>query len=398
MIRHCPICQHIGPKILHHVSLELPQPHPLCASFNVAACRACRFGYADNTASQDVYDSYYAELSRYTDGAIGGGTTGYDRERCKNIAAVIAEGMPYRYARVLDIGCANGGLLSQLKALGYYNLTGLDPSPECAKNAIDLHSINGITNNIFSEKRLNGRMHLIILSHVIEHIVDVHRIVPAVLEMLADDGLVYAEVPDARQYPEMILGPLNEFNIEHINYFSLEHLQLLFARGGMEMVSGGTRRTPAPQGQTYPVAYGFFRRASNVVPVVAESMEGALTEYVRVSGEWMERLNTQLFHDMLGTKSIAIWGAGQLLFKLLKMFPLQNHVISQIVDSNPVNWGKTLRGVEIVRPDMLDDDAVVLISTLNHNAEIRAQLGGRRAIELAARNVEDNGWEINPEL
>ena len=34
---------------------------------------------------------------------------------------------------ILDIGCANGGLLEVFKLNGYSDLSGLDPSPACAQ-------------------------------------------------------------------------------------------------------------------------------------------------------------------------------------------------------------------------------------------------------------------------
>ena len=42
--------------------------------------------------------------------------------------------MADKNASILDVGCANGGLLEALRALGYSNLVGLDPAPACVDN------------------------------------------------------------------------------------------------------------------------------------------------------------------------------------------------------------------------------------------------------------------------
>jgi len=53
-------------------------------------------------------------------------------ERSELIAGVIAPRIPSREARVLDVGCASGRLLANIRDLGFPNVVGLDPSPACA--------------------------------------------------------------------------------------------------------------------------------------------------------------------------------------------------------------------------------------------------------------------------
>ena len=46
----------------------------------------------------------------------GGGESAADADRLIQVAAYLAEQVPDRKARILDLGCANGGLLKALKA------------------------------------------------------------------------------------------------------------------------------------------------------------------------------------------------------------------------------------------------------------------------------------------
>ena len=79
------------------------------------------------------YDRYYADLSKYSDSTTGtgAGQQAWDRDRLRDTAAFIASAVGDRERRILDVGCANGGLLAELSALGFSALYGVDPSPAC---------------------------------------------------------------------------------------------------------------------------------------------------------------------------------------------------------------------------------------------------------------------------
>lgn len=127
--RGCPVCSAAACEVLHYQRFILPEGHPLAAGYDVVCCEQCGFVYADTTASQQDYDAFYARLSKYEDSktSTGGGSSPEDAQRLQETAACLAEALPDRNARLLDIGCANGGLLGALRKLGYTNLVGMDP-------------------------------------------------------------------------------------------------------------------------------------------------------------------------------------------------------------------------------------------------------------------------------
>src|SRR5205085_1494397 len=61
--------------------------------------------------------------------------------RLASTAADIARLVPAPTARIVDIGCANGGLLGALQQLGYRRLLGVDPSPQCVENVRQLFGL-----------------------------------------------------------------------------------------------------------------------------------------------------------------------------------------------------------------------------------------------------------------
>src|SRR6476469_7696463 len=137
--RPCPICSNAKVEVLHHQTFLLPEGHLLPKAYDVVYCPDCGFAYADSSASQKVYDAYYAGFSKYEDNrtSTGGGGSEWDSRRLRETAAAIAAIVLEKQARIVDLGCANGGLLGALKALGFLNLIGIDPSPACVANTVE---------------------------------------------------------------------------------------------------------------------------------------------------------------------------------------------------------------------------------------------------------------------
>jgi NADH/NAD ratio-sensing transcriptional regulator Rex len=72
---------------------------------------------------------------------------------------------------------------------------------------------------------------------------------------------------------------------------------------------------------------------------------------------------------------VIIWGTGQLAMKLLCDTVLKDAKVAAFVDGNPVNVGKTLRGVPIIRPNELENQsAPIILATLLHTHGIRSRI------------------------
>ena len=151
-LRTCPICDGVVISSVHNQEFLLPQDHPLVSGYRVVTCLGCGFIYADSLADQESYDKFYTNLSKYEDTqtSTGGGESSYDSKRLRDTADSIALLMPNRDARIADVGCANGGLLSALRNSGYENLVGVDPSATCVRNVIakGIHAATGSLTSI----------------------------------------------------------------------------------------------------------------------------------------------------------------------------------------------------------------------------------------------------------
>lgn len=379
--RPCPVCGSVSARVLHHQRFALEPRHPLPDSFDIVACQECDFAYADTSADSAAYDRYYAEYSKYADQgtATGGGGDPRDQARLQVTADEIARHLPDRDARIVDIGCANGGMLAALRALGYQNLLGIDPSPECVANTLRLFSIPARQGWLGALPPETAPADLVILSHVLEHVLDLADAVARTRAVLAPGGLVYVEVPDASRYAECLAAPFQDFNTEHINHFSPASLANLFASHGFDLVAEGRKTLPITGGLSYPACFGLFRLSASTnssAPAWRRAPEFivAIDAYIGRSSALLREIDDRLASVVNGP--IIVWGAGQLTLKLLVETRLGSADIVAITDGNPLHHGKSLRDRPILSPDALRalPPHPIVIGSLLHHATIARRI------------------------
>lgn len=375
-LRACPICDNRQIELLHHQKFVLPEGNILPDAFDVVWCPVCGFAYADTPAQQEDYDRYYAAFSKYEDNetSTGGGGSEWDARRLRQTAVALAAIVPERESRIIDIGCANGGLLGELKNLGYRNLLAVDPSPACVANARSLYDLEAATGSIREMPDGIGQFDLVILSHVLEHVADLQATLRDLIRLLRPGGRLYIEVPDASRYREFLLAPFQDFNTEHINHFSLAALRNLFARHGFEVESSGQKTVESSPGCPYPAAFSFLRQSASDDAKnyeVDQSFRENLLGYIQASRQQLEEIELKLAPISAEAKPLLVWGVGQLTMKLLAETSLGQTQIAAFIDSNPINHGKRLLGIPILAPrDVNDQITPILLATLLHQKDI----------------------------
>ena len=373
--RLCPVCGSTECVSLHEQRFILPEGHPLTDGYAVVNCQTCGMVYADTSVTQAQFDEFYESCSKYEDQqtGTGGGGTAWDQQRLRDTAREIAKNFG-RTARVLDIGCANGGLLGELRKSGFIHLCGVDPSTACVRNtaALGFESRRG---NLTSLPEDLGKFDCVILSHVLEHVWDLRSSLEAVTNVLAGGGSVYAEVPDAARYHEFIFAPFQDFNTEHINHFSAACLITLFGRFGYQKTRGGCKEIASSADSLTPAIFGFYSKSKGTrAPVIKDSdLRDAIQLYISGSRRLMDEIDSHLTRALAGNSGVLVWGTGQLTMKLLSETVLRNHTIAAFVDGNPINYGKVLRGVRVLSPRELQEGGwgqPIVIGSLLHGKEI----------------------------
>lgn len=377
-IRKCPICQEENGEILHTQNFVLPEGHPLSNGYDILCCDRCGFVYADTTVSQKDYDIFYTKLSKYEDKktATGGGESPYDAARLQKTAECIAEFLPDKSVRILDIGCANGGLLGYLKKLGYNNLCGLDPSPICAETTKQKYDIETYTGSMFELPDSFGVFDVIILSHVLEHIQDVSSALTNLKDILDKNGILYAEVPDAKRYLNFYVSPFHYFDTEHINHFSLKFLEKLLMLANFTIIGRGEKEFELHSGTIYPAIWVMARLFNRKIPLNLDLDSELCNNIIKYLKHSEEDFDTQAIDELvLNGEKIIVWGIGSSTMRLLANSSLSQANIIAFVDSNPKYWGEYLMDKPIISTEELKKKTeTILITSKIYRQEILTQI------------------------
>jgi len=374
-LRPCPICSCEEVQVLHRQTFVLPDGHPLSNGYDVVSCVKCGFVFAVVVVRQADYDRFYTHYSKYQDfgTSTGGGCDPNDQARLCGTAKCISEAYPNFDARIIDIGCANGGLLRELRRLGYSRLVGMDPSPVCVENTRKLSGADAYAASLSSLPDGLGKFDLVIMSHVLEHIQELDHAVFSVGQLLGVSGVVYAEVPDATRYADTVVAPFQDFNTEHINHFSRIALENLFAKIGLATIQSGSKTITVGQNSVYPAIYAFFRSGEPIGKIRSDpSLKARIQQYIIRSRAILKKIDARLQDIIHAEPDLIVWGTGQLLLKLLADTCLRNARIVAFVDGNPINQGKIINDSPVLGPtDIVNFGRYpILITTLLHQKSI----------------------------
>jgi SAM-dependent methyltransferase len=383
--RPCPVCGAHAGEPLHRRAFVLPDGHPLAEGYTVVTCAVCGAAYATPLPEQAAYDRYYRDASKYADAATGtgGGTQAWDDQRLGETARALAALTPDKDTHIVDVGCGAGGLLRWLAALGYTNLTGIDPAPACAAATGAIPGVRGVVGNLFAPPADLAPAGLVVLSHVLEHVRDVAAAVDGVAAITDAGGHVYAEVPNASQYTEHLVAPFLDFNTEHINHFSVETLGRLFATRWWTVAASGAKTIMSSPTTRYPAAWVFVERAKPgeraAAPAPDRALRMALSRYVMASHSLLARVIARCEDLGLAQGEIIVWGTGQTTAILLAETPLGGARIRAFTDSNPMHYGRTIGGAPVLPPDALRamPEIPIVIGSLLHGSEIAAAIAAR---------------------
>jgi 2-polyprenyl-3-methyl-5-hydroxy-6-metoxy-1,4-benzoquinol methylase len=381
--RSCPICSAERVTSVYDIKFRLFDGHPMGDGYALVQCVRCLFVYADTHITQKLLDKYYRELSKYEDKSIGtgGGYSKNDKERLVKTARFISRNFPDKSIRIMDLGCANGGLLKELKNLGYNNIVGLDPSLQCveitrAEVGCEVHHMS-----LFGADESLGKFDLVILSHVLEHLLELSSTLNTLNSLLDKGGVVYVECPNAQNYNKVIHAPLQEFNTEHINHFTEVSFENLFGLNGFEKVVTGNKTDKIFSDRDYHSAYGLFKKLNKrveyeIIPDVSiyESIIDYITQSEKIFTTILKKLSLENY-----SRRVAFYGIGQFAFKLLSKVEAKNHRLLRFFENNSLNVGKTVDGIKVLPGRFIFEEYKkspfeIVITSLVHESGIRKQI------------------------
>lgn len=380
--RTCPVCGFEEGLFLHNQKFILPGKHPLRDGYDVVLCKRCKFLFADSAVTQHDYDVYYSDFSKYEDNhtSTGGGEASFDSIRMEAVAGLIEKTFSDKSLRILDVGCANGGILKEIKKLGFLKVVGVDPSAACVNYITNQLSIEAHKASLFDMPDSLGKFDLIILSHVMEHILDLKGCINTVSRFLNENGHLYIEVPDAARYVDFITSPFQDFNTEHINHFTKVSLDNLFETSGFKKIKGDFKTIESAPSVPYPALYAFYQKVEPSTSfdfAVDNEIEEKTSDYIAKSQMVIDNINSFLKKNFKKGEDIFVWGTGQLTMKLLAMSELRSLSILNFVDSNPILTNKSIQNILVKHPSQLvdvDPQIKILITSTIHETPIRRDI------------------------
>jgi len=384
VVRPCPICSNKTGEILHTQKFAIPKGYPLPCVYDVVSCIKCGFVYADTPARQKDYDLYYEKFSIYDDivTASGAGIFPWDNKRFEYAALEIAKIMPDKGCSIIDIGCANGGLLAKLKSIGYTNLTGLDMSAACLEYTQRVHGIGKtIEGGVFcptikSDMSLHGSFDCACLVGVVEHIYDLEKAIINVSRLLRNSGILYIVVPDASRYHDFYTAPYSDFNLEHINHFDDNSLGNLLTLNGLDVVSFSEYVVNV--GGTYcPCATIIGKKSGNKVSgkIVGKfAVKDSVLKCIDKSKNDLDSIRIKLEPLVRLQDPVIVWGAGNFTSRLMEDSILGKCNIIAMVDNNSKKWGSKIKGIAVSPPNKLKGfTGTLIVSSVFFSDDICAQ-------------------------
>lgn len=380
LLRPCPICRNETGQVLHTQHFTLPEKSLLPNVYDVVCCDNCGFCFADTEATQKDYDNYYNQMSKYEDKNTGSGTglSVLDKRRMETVANLLSGFIENKTISIVDVGCANGGMLTSLSEKGFSNLTGIDISQKCVDNVKEL-GFNGIFGGIFTLDNLKEkRFDCLIVSHVMEHIRDLEGAAKNLSSLIQDNGLVYIEVPNAETYPDYYFVPYYYFDCEHINHMNSTALKNLFSQQNMTCVYFEEKSIAVSNDKDYPVLRAIFKKnASSETKLSLEKdgkVKSSISKYIELSKNnsgFME------LENLIKTQEpIFVWGAGMYTLRLLQDSALGKCNIQQFIDKDSNKQGNKINEISINSPELLKQhkNTPIIIASAIHGKAIKEEI------------------------
>ena len=383
MERDCPICGSLKRQLIYTQNFSQISEGSLFNGYDVVTCDRCGFGFADNIPSQEKFDHYYREMSKYENEHQGGQISSSTQDTYDFIVQQIQPFLANEQARIVDVGCATGGLLATFQKNGYRNILGIDPSPSCSRTAQKLYGIRVENRPVSEISEFESSFDLVILNSVLEHIQDLDSSLKALWNILKPGGLIWIEVPDVTRFAELTSVAFQQFSMEHINFFSSKSLTNLMQKNGFEVeaIWQNIRRLEAIQDPALSTLFRRNEKASDIPTLsVDKDTRPALIEYLeysyQVDGDVLKKIDEIVDSGQI----IIVWGVGTHTQRLLATSRLSKANIKAFIDSNPNYQGKSLNNVPIYSPEAIADMAepIMVSSRLYQDEivhEIRAKLG-----------------------
>lgn len=377
MVRSCPVCGSMLHEKIKSIQMTLPKNIPLPDQYDIVACKQCGFCYADTPAKQTDYDIYYSIYNTYS---------GAEDKAFQPVYEPIREFIEEKVStsdRILDIGFGKGGLLTYIHKLGYTNLAGLDPSQHSVDRLRE-QGIEAYRKSIYDDPgALAGGFDLVFLMSVLEHLLNPREAIMQAGSYLKDGGHLIIDIPDYAQCSKVELPIPNQFNQEHINYFSEDSFLSLISTTDFRMLYSRSLELKNANGQGSEYSKMFVLQksvqGSRVMSVHKDLQTKDSIEQYLLKRETQREKTAGIIKELCAKQTpLLVWGSGALAMSLLASTELSKCNIVAFVDGNPLKVGAVICDRTVISPEDIRHypEAVIAICAMKFVDEIKNVITG----------------------
>ena len=149
--------------------------------------------------------------------------------------------VPNKARRVLDIGCAYGITGALIKDRGVQEVIGVEINEQAYKEAVkrlDKVFLGDIQDIVLPYDK--GYFDCIIYADVLEHLIDPWSVLARYKDLLNDEGVVIASIPNIRHYrviKKLLKGrwdyqEMGVMDSTHLRFFTLKNIEEMFQNAG----------------------------------------------------------------------------------------------------------------------------------------------------------------------
>lgn len=230
IVLHCAVTYNACP-----ICASTAEPWRLIDEYGFSRCTQCRYVFVNPRPERETIAQYYRDFGGVVESPV---TLEEELERervCPNstldaarMIAVAQQVGGGRRGYALDVGCGFGFFAKEATNAGF-DVDALEIAPDERASAERLLG-RAPLNVTFEEFGENGKRYsLIIVSQVLEHVVDVNEWVAKMHRLLAPGGVVAIAVPNFGGAIRRVLATRDPYITPpwHLNYFAPRNLELL---------------------------------------------------------------------------------------------------------------------------------------------------------------------------
>lgn len=338
--------------------------------FEFFECRHCGLVY-NNSISDATLGDFYSQECSYFEKAHFDAALKENIQKYEYYTGVLKKAGLFDVP-MADIGCGRGGYLSWVKKNGWKSrCTGVDidirslPLPKTAPGSPD-SEIEFREGKALGLPFEDGSQSLLTYFHVLEHIVDLDRVMKEAYRTLNKSGHILIEVPDAERYGAYAIGTAFWVSIrEHVHHFSAMSVRLALFRNGFDVVMVKKGDVPTPE-FSYPSLMVLARKKQGRHSPMPDE-KSPVSNYVLDAGEKLKRQANAVSQFASRFFVTTFWGCSSELFSLLPAFGGE---AVRLCDASKRKQTCMYKGIPITAPSVVEKEGALVIAPYLFRNEI----------------------------